>query len=418
MTMIVPNTGQIVAMAQNRSWGTTGVGSTTYNFNVGTKDGGSLGAQAGSTFKAFTLTAALQQGLSPYEYLKSPQTATFEDFKNCEYRGALAPYTVNNSTGSGTFNMLSGAAFSVNTYFMALEEKVTQCAAANAATALGVKRGNGSAVQSNPSFTLGTDEVTPLAMASAYSTFANHGVRCEPVSILAVTDRAGKNLPVPKASCNQVIDRKVADSVTSILSQVIDGPLKGRTGQKMSLGRDAAGKTGTINDSAAVWFVGFTPDMAAAVATYDPRGGYGHPMKNLTIGGHYYAQVFGSSLPVRSGRWRCSRPWRRCPRPSSTCRRSTGSAPTSRRRPRPRSRRRPAHRRRTRAGRRVPARGRAARRTRSRPRPRGRTPSRPRRSRFRSRAVIGQAPRAARTAPATRPPSARPATRGVSTFIT
>jgi membrane peptidoglycan carboxypeptidase len=65
----------------------------------------------------------------------------------------------------------------------------------------------------------------------------------------------------------------------------------------MSLGRDAAGKTGTINDSAAVWFVGFTPDLAAAVTTYDPRGGYGFPMKNISINGRFYEQVFGSSLP-------------------------------------------------------------------------------------------------------------------------
>jgi membrane peptidoglycan carboxypeptidase len=298
ITMIVPNTGQIVAMAQNRSWGVKGAGNTTYNFNVGTKDGGSVGAQAGSTFKAFTLTAALQQGLSPYEYLKAPANATFKEFKNCKTGAPFAPYNVNNSTGSGTFNMLSGTAFSVNTYFMALEEKTTQCAAAKAATTLGMTRGNGTPVQANPSFTLGTDEVTPMAMASAYATFANHGVRCLPTSILSVTDRDGKGLSVPKAACKQVIDRKVADSVTSILSQVIDGPLPGRTGRVMSLGRDAAGKTGTTNNSASVWFVGFTPDLAAAVATWDPRGNAKKfAMKNLTIGGRYFGQVFGSTLP-------------------------------------------------------------------------------------------------------------------------
>ena len=65
----------------------------------------------------------------------------------------------------------------------------------------------------------------------------------------------------------------------------------------MTLGRDAAGKTGTTNDSAAVWFVGFTPDVAAAVATYDPRGQYKYPMKNIRIGGTYFGQVFGSTLP-------------------------------------------------------------------------------------------------------------------------
>jgi len=298
ITMIAPSTGQIQAMAENRSWGVTGIGSTTYNFNVGVKDGGSIGAQAGSTFKAFTLTAALMQGLSPYEYLQAPQRATFSDFKNCTTGALFPPYTVNNSTGAGSFNMLSGTAYSINTYFMALEDKTTQCAAAAAATSLGMTRGDGKPVVANPSFTLGTDEVTPMAMASAYSTFANHGVRCDPVAILSVTDRNGKSLPIPPSSCVRVLDRTIADSVTSILAQVIDGPLPGRTGQVMSLGRDAAGKTGTTNKSASVWFVGFTPDLAAAVATWDPRGNADkYAMKNLTIGGQYFAQVFGSTLP-------------------------------------------------------------------------------------------------------------------------
>jgi membrane peptidoglycan carboxypeptidase len=65
----------------------------------------------------------------------------------------------------------------------------------------------------------------------------------------------------------------------------------------MSLGREAGGKTGTTNDSAAVWFVGFTPEISAAVWVGDPRGGYKYPMKNITINGTKYKQVFGSSIP-------------------------------------------------------------------------------------------------------------------------
>jgi membrane peptidoglycan carboxypeptidase len=297
ISMVRPATGEIVAMAQNRSWGVTGRGNTTYNFNVGTKLGGSLGAQAGSTFKAFTLAAALKDGLSPYERIEAPQTKTFKDFSNCTTGAKFPPYRVNNSTGSGTFNMITGTAFSVNTYFMGLEEKVGQCKPASIAEDLGVRQGNGNPLNRVPSFTLGTDEVTPLAMAGAYGVFANHGTRCQSIAIARVTDRNGKDLAVPRADCQRVLERKVADSVTSILSQVIDGPLGGRTGRLMSLGRDAAGKTGTTNSSASVWFVGFTPDLAAAVATYDPRGANGFPMKNVTIGGRYFSQVFGSTLP-------------------------------------------------------------------------------------------------------------------------
>jgi membrane peptidoglycan carboxypeptidase len=65
----------------------------------------------------------------------------------------------------------------------------------------------------------------------------------------------------------------------------------------MYFGRPAAGKTGTTDDSAAVWFVGYTPDMAAAVWVGDPRGGQTHPMKNIRINGEYFGKVFGSTMP-------------------------------------------------------------------------------------------------------------------------
>ncbi len=297
VTMVKPSTGEILAMAQNRSWGTKGVGNTTYNFNVGTSMGGSIGAQAGSTFKAFTLAAAMEKRINPLEKIVSPPRKTFDGFVNCKTGAEYEPYSVGNSTGSGTFNMLQGTAFSVNTYFMALEQKTGNCRPAEIAAELGLTKGNGDPLFDGPSFTLGTSEVTPLGMSSAYSVFANHGVRCQPIAISQVTDRDGKDLPIPKADCQQVIDRRVADSVAVILKGVIDGPIQGRTGAPMTLGRDAAGKTGTTNDSAAVWFVGFTPDVAAAVATYDPRGQYKYPMKNIRIGGTYFGQVFGSTLP-------------------------------------------------------------------------------------------------------------------------
>jgi len=302
ISMVVPSTGEITAMAENRSWGVKGAGNTTYNFNVGTKYGGSIGAQAGSTFKAFTMAAAFEQNYSPYIYINAPAVNTFKDFKNCQTGAPYKPVTVHNSTNSGTFNMLQGAAYSVNTYFMALEEQITQCAAADMAAKAGLTRGDGSALNAAPrpypNFTLGIDEVTPLGMSSAYGVFANHGILCQPIAITSVVDRSNKALAVPQSNCKRVMSRAVADSVTAVLSQVIDGPLPGRTGWKMSLGRDAAGKTGTTNNSASVWFVGFTPDLSAAVATFDARGvGGKYAMQNLTIGGTYFTQVFGSTLP-------------------------------------------------------------------------------------------------------------------------
>lgn len=297
ITMIQPGTGNIVAMAQDRLWGTSGLGRTTVNYNAPLAFNGTVGFQAGSTFKIFTLAAALNQGQDPWTYISSYSPKTFYGFKDCATGNQLPAYTVRNSTGSGSFNMASGTAFSVNTFFVGLQEKIGLCDAPAMAKKMGVQLGNGQDLPTLPCFTLGCFDVTTLDMAEAIATLAAHGIHCAPIAIAQIQDRDGENLPVPSASCERVMPLQVADSVTAILSGVIDGPLGGRTGQKMSLGRPAAGKTGTTDSSAAVWFVGYTPNMAAAVWVGDPRGGQSHPMKNITINGVYYPQVFGSLMP-------------------------------------------------------------------------------------------------------------------------
>jgi membrane peptidoglycan carboxypeptidase len=298
ISMIEPGTGHIIAMTQNREWGTAGIGKTTYNYNVGQDMGGTIGMQAGSTFKIFTLAAALDAGVSPYEYIPSPSPNTFTNFVNCETGALFPPVTVNNSTTSGTLNMAQATAYSTNTYFMAIEERAGICAVADIAESTGVYRGSGEPLSRVPSLTLGSVEVTPLGMANGYATFAAHGEYCRPIAISDMLDRDGNSLPIPSAGCRQVIDRPVADSVTELLIGVVDGPLRGRTGARMSLGdRPVAGKTGTTNESAAVWFAGYTPQLAAAVWVGDPRGGFAYPMKDITINGTYYSQVFGGSLP-------------------------------------------------------------------------------------------------------------------------
>ena len=298
ISMIEPGTGRILAMTQNRTWGTSGKGKTTYNYNVNQDMGGTIGMQAGSTFKVFTLAAALEAGISPNEYISAPSPATFNDFVNCDTGVSFGPVTVRNSTTSGTLNMPQATAYSTNTYFMALEERVGICRTVDIAESLGVTLGNGDPLLRVPSFTLGTMEVSPLAVANAYATFAAHGRYCEPVSIVEIRDRDGARLPVPDGNCQQILDRAVADGVTFMLNGVVDGNISGRTGAAMSLGdRPVAGKTGTTNESAAVWFAGYTPQVASAVWVGDPRGGFAFPLKDITINGAYYRQVFGGTFP-------------------------------------------------------------------------------------------------------------------------
>jgi len=298
ITLVRPGTGDIIAMAQNREWGLKGRGKTTYNYNVDRDMGGTIGMQAGSTFKVFTLAAALEAGQTPSERIDSPNPKVFNDFVNCETGVPFGPLTFRNSGSAGYLDMWQATAFSTNTYFLTLAEKYGLCRQAEIAEQMGVYLGGGGDLLRVPTFSLGTMEVSPLSMAGAYAAFANHGEYCEPRPILQITDRNGDDIAPAPPRCTQVIDRGVADSVAAILTGVIDGPLSGRTGAAMSLpDRPAAGKTGSTNDNAAIWFAGFTPDLAGAVWVGDPRGGFKYPMTNVTINGQYYSYVTGGQIP-------------------------------------------------------------------------------------------------------------------------
>jgi len=298
ISMVEPSTGHVKAMAQNRRWDTEGIGNTTYNYNVEAAFGGTSGMQAGSTFKIFTIAAALDQGFGPGTKLDATSPKTFENFVACEVGAPqYEPYTVRNSTRDGYFDMNRATAFSVNTYFVGLSELTGLCRQAEIAEALGVRGGNGQSLERVPSFTLGTAPVTPLMMASAVGAFGNSGTYCPPIIYTKIESRIGETIAVNESPCQTVLSSDVADNVTQLLVDVIDGPIAGRTGGRMSLGRPAGGKTGTTNESAAVWFVGMTPDLAAAVWVGDPRGGNRYPMKNIEINETFYRQVFGSSIP-------------------------------------------------------------------------------------------------------------------------
>jgi membrane peptidoglycan carboxypeptidase len=179
-----------------------------------------------------------------------------------------------------------------------LEERTGVCRPAQIAGALGVKRAdNGKPLEQVKSFVLGTNPVSPLDMAEAYATFGANGVHCEPIAITQIINRAGKRLAIPQPDCHQAIDPKIAAGVTALLRGVIDGPGP-RTGAKMALGRPAAGKTGTTDSRISVWFIGYTPDLAAAVWAGNPSppaGGY--PLVNRTIGGRQYGNICGGCLP-------------------------------------------------------------------------------------------------------------------------
>ncbi len=304
IVMVQPGTGKVLAMAQNHPYGTDpkDPSVTSYNYSVDTAYGGTHGMQAGSTFKAFTLAAALSKGIPIGETLTAPAQGyyTTGDFTDCSGAPVVIspPWTPVNSTISGTnsLSMRYGTAWSVNTFFTELEKQVGLCNVVTTAEKLGVHTGSGADPLPVASFTLGTSLVTPLTMANAYATLAARGRYCSPIVVTSVTQH-GKSLPVPSANCHQVIAPSVADGVSSLLAGVIDGPIPGRTGAAMTLGRPAAGKTGTTENNAEVWFIGYTPNLAAAVWVGNPKGDTGpYDLVDVTINGTYYYRAYGGLL--------------------------------------------------------------------------------------------------------------------------
>ncbi len=310
ISVVEPGTGAVRAMAQSRPYGrNTKKGQTVVNYNVDNDLGGGSGFQTGSTFKAFTLAAALADGRALNSTLDAPvsghafQKSDFALGGSCTDLRAPT-YKVGNSEGNehGNRSLLEFTAKSVNTAFVKLEGEVGLCKVLAVADNLGMhlaratttaQPGDKASTQLRPyeSLTLGTEPVAPLTMAAAYATFAADGLYCPPVSITSVTSLGGKKVKLPEQQCEKALDESVARGVTTALERVItNGTARGN-----SIGRPAAGKTGTTNASTDLWFVGYVPQLAAAVW-------FGHPdettpMRGIDTGKKYYGrQMYGSTL--------------------------------------------------------------------------------------------------------------------------
>ncbi len=294
--VVQPGTGRVLALAGSQPFGVE-PGQTSVNLPVG----GSSGFQAGSTFKVFVLAQAIAQGIPLDLELYAPQVYTASDNGK--------PYPVANASDSesGVFTLEEATWHSVNTWYMQLQERTGINGPAALAEAMGVRLANGRPLLRVPSFTLGTNEVTPLAMAGAYATFAARGKHCPPYALVALRQPAYAgpggaaaarlgNVDNPAPRCRQVLPSPVADTVTSVLSGVVTQG----TGRAADPGRPAAGKTGTVQDYSSAWFAGYTPDLAAAVWMGDPRGGYRYPLRNVEVGGTTYAQVYGGGVPAQT----------------------------------------------------------------------------------------------------------------------
>ena len=316
MVEVQPGTGLILAMAQSRPvMGTNAdAGQTFYNYSVSASMGGAEGYQAGSTFKAFTIAAALDGGIPVDKKLPGTSPIQFQNkvFRTCDAAGNTTSfkfpqnYKLPNETGNfGVIDMRVGAAKSVNTYFVGLEQVAGICQSARMAELAGVQLSSGGSMVQQysyiPSFTLGVAEVTPLSMAVGYATMAARGVHCDPIIVSSIASRAGQAIATQSANCKQAIRPEVADGVNYVLQYVMQ---PGGTGYITRLpgSRPQAGKTGTIEGRAAVWFAGYTPNVAGiAMVAVDKAPRFqpywaAHPrlLQGLTLSTHWYLTGTGS----------------------------------------------------------------------------------------------------------------------------
>ncbi len=301
--MVEPGTGKVRAIGLSKEFG-AGKGKTTINLPADAQHGGGNGVSAGSTFKVFTLAEALDQGIPVSTNINSPQTTSVNGFNPCKYTGTYqgkkydndmaggGNWTLSNAGDSeaGNFNLKTATWHSVNTFYAQLEKRVGVCNAVKMAEKFGLKQGNGNALYPAPSQVLGTNDIDMVHLAAAYAGFAARGKYCAPISVTEVIDSDGKRLKLPKQDCHQAVDTAVADKVNGILQGVLTkGTAAGR-----SLGRPAAGKTGTCEEFTCAVFAGFTPTLAAATAYWDFRG----PWQYKVYG------VYGADIP--GGMWQQS----------------------------------------------------------------------------------------------------------------
>lgn len=243
MTAIDPETGHIKAMIGGYDYDESQV-------NMATGEGSS-GRQCGSSFKTFTLAAAIEAGISPETLIDAGYSLELEGSDAVVYNAGKNDY--------GTIEIADAFKVSSNTAFTRLILSVGIDEVKDMAQRLGIT----SPMQDVAGITLGIDSLTPLEMASAYATIANGGTYYEPECILQIRDRSG-NVVIDNSEPEG--ERVISEEVACATIEVMKGVIEGGTGRaaQLSGGREAAGKTGTTDDSKDSWFVGFTPQLAAA----------------------------------------------------------------------------------------------------------------------------------------------------------
>ncbi|WP_435091436.1 transglycosylase domain-containing protein [Micromonospora aurantiaca (nom. illeg.)] len=288
---VEPGTGRVLAMAVNRHYSLDanpdGQANHPNTVNPLISGGASVdGYQAGSTFKMFTMLAALEAGKPLSTGFDAPSRLptryASDDEGNCD--GTWCPANANPQWMDGYRMMWDGFGRSVNTYFVWLAEQVGEDKVVEMAQRLGITfRADSDAAFARDNaanwgaFTLGVAATTPLDLANAYATVAAEGTYCTPLPVVSVTAPDGGAVDVAQPSCKRVLEPDVARAATDaarcpVGQQSAFDQCNGGTATAVDriVGRPVAGKTGSSERNATETFVGYTPQVAVAGIAANP----------------------------------------------------------------------------------------------------------------------------------------------------
>lgn len=243
--------------------------------------------QPGSAFKPFVYAAAFDLGLTP--------STIFEDSPisfPATIDGEQKEWSPENydQTFRGPVTLRQGLEHSINVVAVKLLETIGVGAATQMAHRLGIR----SPIRAELGLALGTSEVTLLEMVSAYGTLAAGGVRAPPYAIRRILDSRGRVLEERFPEGQQVLRPATAATLTHVLEGVVQ---RGTGRSARALERPLAAKTGTTQDAADAWFLGYSPSLVAGVwIGYDTVRSLGPHETSATLAAPIWIQFMRAAL--------------------------------------------------------------------------------------------------------------------------
>jgi len=229
--------------------------------------------QVGSAFKPFVYTAAIINGVDPCEeFLDAPYQA-FDNQRINNKDTMVMIWAPKNADGKfrGMTPLWVGLKNSINTVTARIMyERLGGINSPNNVATLAENMGITTKLERVLSLALGTTDLTILELTNAYATFANRGIRLEPILITKITDRYGNEIPNPFTKQDpknriEAISASVAYKMCRLLQKVVIAGTASGAYYKYQLQGDIGGKTGTTQKNSDAWFIGFTPKLSIGV---------------------------------------------------------------------------------------------------------------------------------------------------------